>query len=191
MAADLTARSFASLTRSHLNRLAAMADTQHAQFAREGTRQRAWANRRVAVVLAQGGAQHFIDGTNGVKDLDVWTFYAALPGLPLRCGRYEAHAGFGRSVHGRQLYPPDFVYRQARTWQAYQGRRVDFLVRDLRIDAGAATEQVTAALRPWLTAGSHARGSRLGVHPTPWHLSRKAMIWLAPAAAGEVIWPAG
>jgi hypothetical protein len=186
---DPTARSLAPLTRSHLTRLATMADMQHAQVVREGSRQHAWAERRVAVVLAQGGAQHFLDGTNGVKDLDVWTFYAALPGTPLRCGRYETHADFGRSVHGRQLYPRGFAHPQASTWRAYQGRRVDFLVRDLPVRAEAGVDEVNTALRTWLSTGSQARGGQSGHHPTSWHLSRKAMIWLAPATPGDVIWP--
>ena len=190
MAAEPTARSFAPLTRSHLTRLVTMADADNARFARPGNRSHAWADRRVAVVLTQGGAQHFLDGTNGVKDLDVWTFYAARPGVPLSCGRYETHADFGRSVHGRQLYPPGFTDPQYPTWEAYQGRRVDFLIRDLPVDPGADAEEVTAALRAWLTAGSRARASRSGAHPTSWHLSHQAMIWLAPAAPGGVIWPA-
>jgi hypothetical protein len=31
----------------------------------------------VCVALCQGAALHFVDGENGVKDFDVWTFYAA------------------------------------------------------------------------------------------------------------------
>ena len=37
-------------------------------------------DRRLAVVLAQGAALHYVDHCHGVKDLDVWTFYAAVPG---------------------------------------------------------------------------------------------------------------
>ena len=35
----------------------------------------AWDETLAGVFLAQGGAQHFIDGRHGVKDLDVWSIY--------------------------------------------------------------------------------------------------------------------
>jgi hypothetical protein len=142
----------------------------------------------VAVTLAQGGAQHYLDGTTGVKDLDVWTFYAAIADMPLRCGRYEVHADFGLSVHGRQEYPPGFKHRQAARWLAYEGRRVDFMVRDLQVDAEAAADEVTEALRSWLTASASATGAKKSPSVV---LSRKAMIWLVPAEPGTVIWPVG
>lgn len=163
-----------------------MADIKHAQFVRKAGRKHAWAERRVAVTLAQGGAQHYLDGTTGVKDLDVWIFYAAIPGTPLRCGRYETHADFGLSVHGRQEYPPGFKHRLAARWLAYEGRRVDFMVRDLPVDADAAANEVTEALRTWLAASTNATRAKKS---SPWYLSHKAMIWLAPARAGAVIWP--
>ncbi len=186
MLSQRSERSLAPIEREHLDRLAALADIQHAQFVREGARAHSWENRRVAVVLAQGGALHYLDGVTGVKDFDIWTFYAAIPGMPLRCGRYETHADFGPSVHGRQQYPTDFKHPQKATWLSYQGRRVDFMVRDLPVAVGATTDETTHALRVWLANGANDRSSRKS---SSWHLSCKAMIWVAPAEPGAPIWP--
>src|SRR6266566_7824703 len=70
MLSQRSERSLAPIEREHLDRLAALADIQHAQFVREGARAHSWENRRVAVVLAQGGALHYLDGVTGVKDFD-------------------------------------------------------------------------------------------------------------------------
>lgn len=43
-----------------------------------------YAGRLLCRALCQGAALHYLDGKNGVKDFDVWSFYAALgesPGL--------------------------------------------------------------------------------------------------------------
>jgi hypothetical protein len=45
-------------------------------FARK-PRYRALGERLICVALCQGAALHYVDGKNGVKDFDVWTFYAA------------------------------------------------------------------------------------------------------------------
>src|SRR3954447_9377333 len=110
-------RTTTPLSRAHLRRLGALADDQHAELTRppaQGRNLSAWAGRRVAVVLAQGAALHYLHpdgppdppaGAPGVKDLDVWTFYAAIPGWPLRTGRYEVSRDFGPSSLGRNRYP--------------------------------------------------------------------------------------
>jgi hypothetical protein len=92
-----------------------------------------------------------------VKDLDVWTFYAAMPGRGWQCGQYETHADFGPSTHGRQAYPRGFMHPQLARWLAYEGRRVDFMVRDLNLDLDADINEITDALRMWLPKGRRAK----------------------------------
>lgn len=63
-------------------------------------------------MLAQGAASHYLDclvghesaSRRGVKDLDVWMFYAAMPGTAFPAARRETHADFGPSTLGRQSY---------------------------------------------------------------------------------------
>lgn len=138
------------------------------------------------MVLAQGAARHFLHPTAGfgVKDLDVWTFYARRPSASLYPGRYETHADFGPSPLGRNLYPPPLAARQ-KTWDAYEGRRIDFLVRELPVPATADLDTVVAALRTWLARGAaercRCRGER-GSNSSAHHLAHKAMVWIGTPA---------
>lgn len=62
--------------------------------------------RRAAAVPgpAPGSGPHYLDGKNGVKDFDVWSFYAALGDGPFPY-RWRGTADFGPSRFGR--YPGD------------------------------------------------------------------------------------
>lgn len=87
LATRQTLRTFEPLTRKHLDRLAGLAARDHEAFTRPTGRPE-YCQRRILVVLAQGAACHYLDclaghdaeARTGVKDLDVWTFYAAIPG---------------------------------------------------------------------------------------------------------------
>ncbi len=116
-------RSYAPLTEVHLGRLSDLADEDHRRFTRPDGRPE-YRDRRVAVVLAQGGALHFVDEISGVKDLDVWTFYAAIPDIPFLFGQRKLHVDFGISEHGRNKYPPGFRHPQLKRWLQFHGRRV-------------------------------------------------------------------
>jgi hypothetical protein len=71
-------RSFAAFRTQHLRRLVNLANADHEFFTRPDWRPE-YQSRRLAVGLAQGAALHYLDGKNGVKDFDIWTFYAGLP----------------------------------------------------------------------------------------------------------------
>ncbi len=192
----LAERSYAPLTVAHLARLSRLAHADHERYTRPAGRSE-YADRLIAVVLAQGAAQHFLDGRTGVKDLDVWRFYAAIPGRPFREGRYETQSDFGPSSLGRQLYRLNEA-RSARerdrwrTWQdTFAGRRVDHLIRVLPVPPSAPTGVVVTALRAWLAHGSRARPDRHGKVPSAWHLAQKAMVLIdPPTERGCRVWPA-
>ena len=83
-------RALEPLTKAHLSHLGALAAQDreglflrcpHLAFYRE---------RLLCIALCQGGALHYIDGRNGGKDLDVWSFYAAGSG-PQFPPRRKAH----------------------------------------------------------------------------------------------------
>lgn len=186
-------RSRARLTDEHLHRLAALADADHAFFTRPGGRPE-YDSRRLAVALAQGGALHYLDGRSGVKDLDVWTFYAAIPGRRFPGDKRVRRADFGPSSLGRQTYDIHAAgdARQRALWQrwsAYTGRRVDFCVRALPVQAEAPINSVITLLQGWLARGAQSTAARKS---SSWHLAQKAVVLLYPDShRGYVVWPVG
>ena len=73
----MTKRSYEPITDEHLARLAAIAAKDRLRF---GQTRPEYRRRHLATILAQGAALHFVNGTNGVKDLAVWSFYSFIPG---------------------------------------------------------------------------------------------------------------
>ena len=179
------------LTPAHLDRLGNLADADHEYFTRADGRPE-YRDRRILVVLAQGAALHWVDGRNGVRDLDVWTFYRQIDGQSFPAAKRETHADFGPSELGRQQY--DFgaagsAHRLAeyRRWDTFEGRRVDFLMRALPVPAGAGTEAAISVLQDWLAEGAAITSA---MKPTPWWLAQKAVVMIAPAShRGQVVWP--
>jgi len=118
----------------------------------------------LAVALCQGAALHYCDGTNGVKDFDVWFFYPfRVKHLPYRHiwrWNYE-NAKFGRN-------PND---------PAFSGRRVDVLVRSIKSNVEHdPASTIRRYLKDERTATSKA-------------LAAKAVVLLAPEASiGQIVW---
>ena len=157
-------RSLAPIDRSDLLRLAALAgETEAGLFARHPH----GAGRYAGRLLCQDAALHFPDGKNGVKDLDVWSFYAALDDGPFPY-RWRGTADFGPSKFDR--YPGDPP--------SYTGRRVDFLGRSLPVPPDA---DPAAALRDYLSTTHTATAKALAA---------KAVILISPGQpVGECVWP--
>lgn len=110
-------RSLARIDRSDLLRLAALAaEAEEGLFARHPDGVGRYAGRLLCRALCQGAALHYLDGRNGVKDFDVWSFYAARDDGPFPYRR-RGTADFGPSKSGRWPGDPP----------SYAGRRVDFL----------------------------------------------------------------
>jgi hypothetical protein len=132
-------RSFDPLGDDVLAALGRIADADLADLVR---RRPAWAPvaaRRFAVVLAQGGAMHRLDGRTGVKDLDVWSFFAPAPGLP----------PFPWRRMGRATIP--FAGREV---------RVDLLGRTIPLPDPA---DPAGAVRDWLREGRTESARRLAL----------------------------
>jgi hypothetical protein len=73
---DNPPRSIARITSGVLDRLSAIAaDDREDRFHRR-PRWAPYRDRVLCVALCQGAALHYLNGVNGVKDLDVWTFFA-------------------------------------------------------------------------------------------------------------------
>lgn len=159
-------RSLARISTDDLERLARIAWLDREDFFARKPRYRALADRVVAVALCQGAALHFLDGRNGIKDFDVWTFYAAHPDATFPPRRTAAR-DFGDPKFGKSPDRPEFV-----------GRKVDLLGRSLDEDPKT---NPTTALQAYL---SERRTS------AAYHLAQKAVVLLEPAShLGTVAWP--
>jgi hypothetical protein len=163
-----TAQSLARIDGSDLLRLAALAaEAEAGLFARHPSGAGRYAGRLLCRALCQGAALHYLDGRNGVKDFDVWSFYAALAEGPFPY-RWRGTADYGPSKFGRWTGDPP----------SYTGRRVDFLGRSLPAPVGA---DPAAVLRDYLSPAHTASAKALAA---------KAVILLTPEhSAGERVWP--
>jgi hypothetical protein len=134
---------------------------------RETATGRRYRDRLLCIALCQGAAQHYVDGENGVKDFDVWSFFAAHPAGPFPYRR-RVERDFGRSKFSRHpADPPRFV-----------GRRVDLGGRSLPVSPEA---DPVDTVRSYLAAGRTETARRL---------SEKPVVLLWPAGLrGRVIWP--
>jgi hypothetical protein len=161
------ARSYESIELDDLGLLASIArEDRQARFARR-PRWRPYAGRVLCVALCQGAALHFINGRNGVKDFDVYTFYAEDAAGPFP-PRWRTAVDFGPSKFGR--YPGDP--------ESFAGRRVDLIGRSLDVLPGVDPVE---ALRSYLT---NARTE------TARCLARKAVVLIDPEPLrGRVVWP--
>jgi hypothetical protein len=122
-------RSYELLDAGDLERLGEIARRdRNARFAHK-PRWAVYADRILCVALCQGAALHYVTGETGVKDLDVWTFYATSPEGPFP-PRWRTVANFGPSKFGR--------------------RRVDLIGRSLPV---APTEDPVKAVRHYLRNG--------------------------------------
>ncbi len=122
-------RRFDPLTSDVLDRLSAIArEDLKARLGRK-PRWQPYADRVVCTVLCQGAAMHYVDGSTGVKDLDVWTFFSQIEGEPFP-HRWATHRRFDR---------PPFV-----------GHYVDLMTRSLNVPLEADPLDV---IRDYLRAG--------------------------------------
>ena len=177
-----TPRSYAVLTDEHLERLAKLARRDWHSFTESCPE---YKGRYLGSVLAQGAALHYLDGKNGVKDLDVWTFFAAIPDGAGGYRRFPADkrhttadskiAELGRQAYDLRDATSAYMRGRYRTWMAYEGRRVDLLLRSAPVEPGT---NLRTALDAWLTRGTTS--ARL--------LAMKPIIAIAPAGLrGKVL----
>lgn len=152
-----------------LLRLSALAaDAEAELFRRNPQGSGRYAGRLFGRALCQGAALHYVNESNGVKDFDVWSFYAQLDDWPFP-PRWRGTRDFGPSKFGR--YPGDPP--------RYSGRRVDLLGRSLPAEPSA---DIADVLLHYLAA------RRTG---TAKALAAKAVVLINPDnRVGEIVWPA-
>lgn len=163
---EVEERSLTPIEDEHLARLGKLVSRAHQELK---DRRPELAGTLVAGVLAQGAAAHRVHPAAGagVKDLDVWLFYARRDGV----GKVQERGrplvyDFGRSSLGR--HPGD---------EGFEGRRVDILTRTIDAQPGADPAD---AVRAWLARPA----------TSPRLLRQRPVVLLWPAARrGEVLWP--
>lgn len=166
-------RSYERIDKRTLERLARIARADRRWFL-EGRPE--YRGRLICVALCQGAGLHYVDiarghrRPNGVKDFDVWSFFAKIPGKRFPAYRRHVHVDFGPSKFGRWNHEP-------RRFRHYVGRRVDLLMRDLDVTVVADPVQ---ALREWLEEG-RTRSQR--------DLAAKGVVLIQPARLRrKIVW---
>ncbi|MBT2234412.1 hypothetical protein [Nonomuraea sp. NEAU-A123] len=181
---ELAVRSYEPVARNHLDRLAEIVAAELRRFVQRCPE---FQDRMIASVLAQGAALHMLTGATGVKDLDVWMFFAALPGRRFpEYSQLVMRYDFGPSNLGRQDYRLADARndRERRLWASWasehQGRRVDVMKRALQ---DPPDDDPATAIQSWLRAGQRrGRGSAF-------FLARKPMVLIDPLPRRhEIIW---
>jgi hypothetical protein len=158
-------RSFAPITIDDLKRLSEIASQDRKGFFRAHPQWAKLYERRViCVALCQGAALHYIDGTTGVNDFDVYTFYEKNPLKDLYAKRIKSY-DFGNPKFGKSLGKLNFT-----------GRRVDCLFRSVN---KYPKENAKNAIWRYLEEGK-TETARL--------LSAKAVVFLE-LDCGKIIWP--
>ena len=159
-------RSMKPITKSDLRRLADIAIRDlESLFRRHPDTGRLYRHRLFAIALCQGAALHFLDGKNGVKDFDVWSFFRAHPARQFPYRR-NASADFADAKFGTSPNSGHFI-----------GRRVDLLGRSLTV---SSHESPVDALRRYLSSSKTASARAL---------AKKAMVLVYPRAQlGTVVW---
>jgi hypothetical protein len=102
-------RSLARIGVADLLQLAALAADAEAELLERNPR---GSGRLLGRAVCQGAALHYVNGKNGVKDLDVWSFYTHLDDWPFPA-RWRGTREFGPSRLGRYPGdPPQYVGRR-------------------------------------------------------------------------------
>jgi hypothetical protein len=158
-------RSYERITESDLRRLAALAAADRIDlFKRKPETGRLYSDRLFAVALCQGGALHYLDGKNGIKDLDVWSFYEENPERPFPYRR-RAEVDFGHPKFGT-----------TDGYAHFTGRKVDLIGRSI---SGVDRRDPVETLRRYLRDGSTE---------SAWRLTEKAVIlWEPVHLCGTVV----
>lgn len=165
---DISERSYQKVTKADLKKLLKIAHEDRKDFFQNHPRwKKLYSDRMIAIALCQGAALHYLNGKNGVKDFDVWTFYSEHPSAPFPYRRMGGR-DFGSTKFGRHPSNAD----------RYKGRGVDLLGRSLKCSKNADPVKM---IRDYLKNRETKSANEL---------SKKAVVMLFPENLfGKVIWP--
>jgi hypothetical protein len=163
-----SSRSYARITRPDLRRLERLADEDRDDFfSRHPEFALLYRNRMLCIALCGSAALHYLNGITGVREFQVWTFYAEHAEAPFPFQRVT-HADFGASKFGRAPDAPE----------TYAGRRVALQGRSIH---ALPSDDPLEAVQRYLKAGAT---------PTAKELATKAVVLLDPEELlGVEAWP--
>jgi hypothetical protein len=161
-------RSYELITRADLRRLARIAQEQREDFfARHPEFAILYRRRMLCTALADDAALHFLNGTTGVAEFSLWSFYAEHPEAPFPFHVVD-HVDLGQSKFGRAPDAPE----------GYVGRRIS--LRGRSIEAALEGDPLEALQRYLRAAAS----------PSSRDLAHKAVVLVAPERMlGTQAWP--
>jgi hypothetical protein len=166
-------RSYEAIDEADLRRLAQFMHAWLDHLFATSEKWQVYRGRLLAICLVQGAALHYVDGTTGIKDFDVYAFFARHHGRPYPDSLFRPglHRDFGPSRFGRRTDADG----RAR-WPSFAGRNVDLYTEALETSPGG---DYVAALR-----------RRLSERPTKkWRfLAAKAVVRIEPEPVA-VLWP--
>jgi hypothetical protein len=169
----VTERSREPITGADLARLGELALRDLASLVeRETATGRRYRDRLLCIALCQGAAQHYVDGENGVKDFDVWSFFSAHPAGPFPYRR-RVERDFGRSKFSRHPADP----------RRFLGRA--------SIDVSGPRRSDTAGWTSWSTTrrSTTTRGSAGSTPTGPSSIRRSRRTCSAPGGAACAPFP--
>lgn len=153
-------RSYDQFEEEDFGLLAAAAADDRCRFIARNPHHAGLQDRVLVVALCQGAALHHVDGENGVKDFDVWSFYAPDNGSP--------------------RFPPRRIGYAEYMGDRFQAstRRIDLLGRTLD-----QSDEADPVKRFQEYLGARRSSSA-------YHLTQKAAVILEPVERrGEIAWP--
>jgi hypothetical protein len=147
-----------------LDRLSEIAAADREDRFRRKPRWAPYRDRVLCVALCQGAAVHMLDGDYGVKDLDVWTFYAE---------------------HETGPFPWRWRIERRFDLAPFDGHFVDLIGRSLPVQVGAdPLEVVRGYLSPPKTPSARALSRKAAVMLDPEPL-RGTVAWPLPAGGQD------
>jgi len=160
----LDSRSYKKIRIQDLKRLGVIASKDMADFFLNHPEYKVFRGRVICIALCQGAAQHYKDGTTGINDFDVYTFFKKHSNISWYAKRIKSY-DFGKPRFGQSQDKPDFI-----------GRRVDCMGREIEMNE---SEGAISALRRYLKKGK-TKTARL--------LAEKAVVLISPKC-GSIVWP--
>jgi hypothetical protein len=164
-------RSYERITKDDLNTLKDLALIEREHFFDRNPKYRgSYWNALIAIALCQGAALHFLDDKNGIKDFDIWYFYASAANV-----KYPPRAI--KLVDSRMQ---KFGVNPNDVRKGYVGRRIHLLGRDINCQHERVQHDPSECIVQYLMERKTETARRL---------SEKAVIGLWPASIfGKIIW---